>query len=125
MFSQRTCVRLPNASLAIPLNGVPMTRRIAALFAGAILLAATGCGGSDKDGGAPAPGQPDKVTVGVIPIVDVAPIYLGQQQGFFSKRNIQLDLKLAQGGAAIVPSVVSNEYQFGFSNVVSLLLAQD
>jgi NitT/TauT family transport system substrate-binding protein len=102
-----------------------MTRRISALFAGAILLAATACGGSDDGGGAPAPGQPDKVTVGVIPIVDVAPIYLGQQQGFFANRNIQLDLKLAQGGAAIVPSVVSNEYQFGFSNVISLLLAQD
>ncbi len=102
-----------------------MTRRIAALFAGATLLAATACGTSDDPGGTPAPGQPDKVVVGVIPIVDVAPIYLGKEQGFFSKRNIELDLKLAQGGAAIVPSVVSNEYQFGFSNVISLLLAQD
>lgn len=102
-----------------------MTRRIAALFAGATLLAATACGTSDEPGGTPAPGQPDKVVVGVIPIVDVAPIYLGKQQGFFSKRNIEIELKLAQGGAAIVPSVVSNEYQFGFSNVISLLLAQD
>ena len=33
-------------------------------------------------------------------------------------------LETAQGGAAIVPGVVSGQYQFGFSNVVSLLLAQ-
>ncbi len=66
----------------------------------------------------------DKVKVGVIPIVDVAPIYLGKSQGFFAKRNIDLTMEQAQGGAAIVPAVVSGQYQFGFSNVVSLLLAQ-
>jgi NitT/TauT family transport system substrate-binding protein len=66
---------------------------------------------------------PDKVTVGVIAILDVAPIYLGKQKEFFKKRNIDLNLVTASGGAAIVPAVVSGQYQFGFSNVVSLLLA--
>jgi NitT/TauT family transport system substrate-binding protein len=107
-----------------------MRRNLAVLFT-ATLLAATACGantGGGGGGGAPAssapPGQPQKVVVGVIPILDVAPIYLGQKQGFFTKRNIELDLQLAQGGAAIVPAVVSGQYQFGFSNMVSLLLAQ-
>jgi NitT/TauT family transport system substrate-binding protein len=36
---------------------------------------------------------------------------------------LQLKLQTAQGGAVIVPSVISGEYQFGFSNTVSLLLA--
>ncbi|TPW30410.1 ABC transporter substrate-binding protein [Pararhizobium mangrovi] len=66
----------------------------------------------------------DKVTVGVIPIVDVAPIYLGKEKGFFEKQGIDLTLQLAQGGAAIVPSVVSGQYQFGFSNMTSLIVAQ-
>ena len=100
-----------------------MTRRFAPFLLASVLLATTACGGADKP--APStPGQPDKVITGVIPIVDVAPIYLGKQQGFFSKRNIDLELKLAQGGAAIVPAVLSGEYQFGFSNVISLLLSQ-
>ncbi len=30
----------------------------------------------------------DKVTVGVIPITDVAPIYLGVAKGFFTKQNL-------------------------------------
>jgi len=64
-----------------------------------------------------------KVTVGVIPIVDVAPIYLGKQKGFFSSRGIDLDLVAAQGGAAIVPGVVSGQFQFGFSNITSLMIA--
>ncbi len=97
-------------------------RRALAVVATAALLATTACGSDEP---APStPGQPDQVTVGVIPIIDVAPIYLGKEKGFFSNRNINLNLALAQGGAAIVPAVVSGQYQFGFSNVISLLLSQ-
>jgi NitT/TauT family transport system substrate-binding protein len=87
-------------------------------------LAATtaACGGSDDSSKNNSSGSPDKVKVGVIPIVDVAPIYLGKAKGFFTKQNIDLTMEQAQGGAAIVPAVVSGQYQFGFSNVVSLLL---
>jgi NitT/TauT family transport system substrate-binding protein len=97
-----------------------MRRHLTAILL-AISLAATACGGGGETA---APGQPDKVTVGVIPILDVAPIYLGLEKGFFEERDIDLELTLAEGGAAIVPAVVSEQYQFGFSNVISLLLAQ-
>ncbi|GAB3873648.1 type 2 periplasmic-binding domain-containing protein [Dactylosporangium cerinum] len=106
-------------------------RRLAAIpLSAALLLAAAGCGGNS---GTPTPtpaapgqqqGRPDKVAAGVIAIVDVAPIYLGKQKGFFSGRNIDLDLQTSQGGAAIVPGVVSGQFQFGFSNVTSLILAK-
>jgi NitT/TauT family transport system substrate-binding protein len=100
--------------------------RIATILAIAALTASvSGCGSDGEPTTPPSPGKPDKVTVGVIPIVDVAPIYLGKQQGFFSKRNIDLTMETAQGGAAIVPAVVSGQYQFGFSNVVSLMVAQE
>jgi NitT/TauT family transport system substrate-binding protein len=99
-----------------------MSRRLAALMTLTILLGATACGGGTSPP-VTQPGQPDKVTVGVIPILDVAPIYLGRQKEFFKKRDIELELTLASGGAAIVPAVVSGQYQFGFSNVISLLLA--
>lgn len=88
-----------------------------------VLAAGSACGSNSGNTPAPAPGQPEKVTVGVIAILDVAPIYLGKQKGFFSKRHIELELTPASGGAAIVPAVVSGQYQFGFSNVISLLLA--
>jgi NitT/TauT family transport system substrate-binding protein len=97
-----------------------MRRHLAVLLLSATLLA-TACG--SDDGGGESPGQPEKVTVGVIPILDVAPIYLGVEKGFFDKRDIDVSLKQAEGGAAIIPAVVSGQYQFGFSNVVSLLLA--
>src|SRR5699024_9807602 len=58
-------------------------------------------------------------------IVDTAPIWLGDAEGFFEEEGLDLTLEVAQGGAAIVPAVVSGEYQFGFSNTVSLFVAAD
>jgi NitT/TauT family transport system substrate-binding protein len=98
-----------------------------ALLAAAALAA---CGGDDGGGGAPAsPGATStelkKVSVGVIPILDVAPLYLGMKQGIFADHGLEIAPKPAQGGAAIVPAVLSGDNQFGFSNVVSLLLARE
>jgi len=100
-----------------------MRRSLAGLVAVAVILAVAACGSEKPADGTPSTGN-TKVTVGVIPIVDVAPIYLGKEKGFFSSRDIELTLTLAQGGAAIVPAVVSGQYQFGFSNVISLLVSQ-
>jgi NitT/TauT family transport system substrate-binding protein len=100
-----------------------MRRPIIPLLIVAALLVAAGCGSSDGESGSAAGGS-RQVKVGIIPILDVAPIYLGKQQGFFSSRGIELTLESGQGGAAIVPGVVSGQFQFGFSNITSLLIAQ-
>lgn len=105
-----------------------MQRCVVTLALVAVTVAtAAGCGSSDSDNAAVSSGGEGKatpVTVGVIPIVDVAPLYLGQKKGFFSSRGIDLKMVAAQGGAAIIPGVVSGQFQFGFSNTTSLMLAQ-
>lgn len=85
---------------------------------------AVGCG-DDDSGGASGSGSSDTatLTVGVIPIIDVAPLYLGMDKGFFEKQNLKIRPQLAAGGAAIVPSVMSGDAQIGFSNNVSLFIA--
>jgi NitT/TauT family transport system substrate-binding protein len=98
-------------------------RRPLILLAVVGVLVAAGCGSSDDEPGE-ASGGAQQVKVGIIPILDVAPIYLGKEKGFFTSRNIELTLESGQGGAAIVPGVVSGQFQFGFSNVTSLLIAQ-
>jgi NitT/TauT family transport system substrate-binding protein len=93
-------------------------------MAASLFLAACGTPSSAApEGAASADGELTAVTVGVIPIVDVAPMYLGVQEGIFEKHGLDVTLELAAGGAAIVPAVVSGDYQFGFSNVTSLLTA--
>lgn len=100
-----------------------MRRLLIGLTALAIVAPLTACGSTDSPGGRRDDGSA-AITVGVIPIVDVAPIYLGEKQGFYRDRGIDLTLKTGQGGAAIVPGVISGQFQFGFSNVTSLLVAQ-
>src|SRR4051794_37798647 len=98
-----------------------MRRRFAPWLALAVAsaLSLAACGGSDGSSGSSGDGTTatTKVSVGVIPIIDVAPLYLGIAKGFFSKRGLEVKPVPAQGGAAIVPAVVSGSQQFGFSNV--------
>jgi len=104
-----------------------MIRKTSAFIATTLLVASMAACSSSSTPNAPSSSGPavdDKVTVGVIAILDVAPIYLGRDKGIFHKHGIELTMQQAQGGAAIVPAVVSGQYQFGFSNVVSLLLAK-
>ena len=101
-----------------------MRRQLAPLAVVVLLGTATACGGSDGGGAAPtAEDGTRRLTVGVIPIVDVAPIYLGQDQGFFTEHGIELELVPGSGGAAAVPGVVAGDFQFAFGNVTSVLLA--
>jgi NitT/TauT family transport system substrate-binding protein len=100
-----------------------MRRILSALAVSTALLLLSACGGGGEAGESAGSG-PDDITVGLIPIVDVAPVYLGIEEGFFEKRDLNVKVQAVQGGAAIVPGVVSGDFQFGFSNVTSLLLAQ-
>jgi NitT/TauT family transport system substrate-binding protein len=96
-------------------------------MAAVTVVTAAGCGASASSSGGSSSADSSgntQVKVGIIPIVDVAPLYLGEKKGFFSSRGIKLTMESAQGGAAIVPGVVSGQFQFGFSNVTSLMVAQ-
>lgn len=104
-----------------------MKKKISLLALAAVsALVLSGC----TDSGAPAVDKTDSgasdlvpVTVGVIPIADTAALYLGDAQGFFEEEGLDLTIETATGGAAIVPAVVSGDYQFGFSNTLSLMVA--
>src|SRR5215210_8880033 len=102
-------------------------RRLTAALAmlAATALVATGCGddGGSGGGGGGTPEQPEKVKIGLIPIADVAPVFVGIKQGYFKEQGIELEPQFAAGGAAITPAVLSGDFDIGFSNTVSLLIA--
>ena len=91
----------------------------------AAALVAGGCGDDEEEsgGGGGQTAEQTTLRVGVIPIADVAPLYLGVKQGFFEEQNLKIEPQLAEGGAAITPAVLSGDFQIGFSNTVSLLIA--
>jgi NitT/TauT family transport system substrate-binding protein len=100
-------------------------RRFLAPIAALVVVTTAACG-SDSDGGSSSgseDGGTTQLAVGIIPITDVAPIYLGQEQGIFADHGLELELTQLTGGAAAVPGVVAGDFQFAFGNVTSTLLA--
>jgi NitT/TauT family transport system substrate-binding protein len=96
------------------------------VFLLALALAAAGCGDDEEPaggGGDAESAQPTTLKVGVIPIADVAPLYLGVKQGYFEEEGLKIEPALAEGGAAIVPAVMAGDNQIGFSNTTSLIIA--
>ncbi|WP_433379467.1 ABC transporter substrate-binding protein [Actinoplanes sp. CA-142083] len=95
----------------------PVHRTLAAVLSVVLVTGAAACSrDSDED---------DAVTrldVGVVTVIDIAPLYLGIEKGFFAKRQLQVTPKPRQGGSLIVAAVVSGNQHIGFSNNTSLLI---
>lgn len=97
---------------------------LGAAAATALVLTLSACGNGEPDQSTADNGELTPIEVGVIPIGDVASIYVGQQEGIFEDHGIDLTLTQAQGGAAIVPGVQSGDLDFGYSNVTSLVISR-
>jgi len=89
------------------------------------ILALVGCSTPKAESTSTGDREPVTLEVGTLPVIETALLMVGEQQGFFSDRGIKLNYTYAQGGAAIVPGVVSNQYQLGYSNSVSVLQAME
>jgi NitT/TauT family transport system substrate-binding protein len=94
------------------------------LIALACAAALTACGGDDKQAGQGAGGAPTKLTVGVIPIADVAPLYLGIEKGFFKEENLEIEPSIGQSGNELVTGMVSGSTDFAFLGYVPLMSAR-
>lgn len=97
---------------------------LAATASMALILTACGNGGNGEGAVPREDGELVPIEVGVLPIVDNAPIYLGDEEGIFEEHGLDLTLTQAQGGAALLPAVTGGDMDFGFSNVTSLVIAQ-
>jgi NitT/TauT family transport system substrate-binding protein len=91
----------------------------------ALTLAFGACGGDDEGGSEAAGGggEVTKVKVGVLPISNVAPLYVGMKQGFFKEEGIEIEPVPAQSGNEIVTAMVSGDLQFGFLGFVPMMAA--
>ncbi|MEV4901128.1 ABC transporter substrate-binding protein [Citricoccus sp. NPDC055426] len=120
-----------------PLHRLRTSRRLAmgaGVLALSLGLAACGSGspsGSEEDttsagtGSEAASGELTSITVGAIPIGDVAPIHVGVKEGFFEDEGLDVEIVNTSGGAIAVPGVVAGDYDFAFGNTVSLMVARD
>lgn len=96
------------------------TRSLVAVASVVLLGACSGPGDTETGSG-----ELTEVTVGAIPIGDVAPLHLGVREGFFEEAGLDVTVESTTGGAVAVPGVVSGNLDFAFGNSVSLMVARD
>lgn len=70
------------------------------------------------------PANPYHVTLGTIPIAPLIPAFLAVEMGYFAEEGLEVELRPEPGGQDIVTAVVAQEFDFGFSNQTSLLIAR-
>lgn len=100
----------------------------------ALMMTAAACGDDGDDSSAGDEGDETTsgtegeeltpITVGILPIADLAPLYHGIEAGYFEEEGLEVTTEVGQGGAALVPAVLNDDYQFAFGNYVSLMLAR-
>lgn len=103
-----------------------MRTKVCAVAVGAVAaLVLSGCSGSEPGADGGESSGPTAVTVGVLPIVPSAAMQLGIDQGIFADHGFDVTLETGQGGAALLPAVVSQKMDFALSNPLSVMLAQE
>jgi NitT/TauT family transport system substrate-binding protein len=98
-----------------------MRYALAALAVAAVALVFGACGEDDDARGA---ARTVTIEVGVLPIVDLAPLYVGLDKGFFANEKLDVKPRMASSGAVIVPSVLSGDFKFGWANTTTLIIAR-
>jgi NitT/TauT family transport system substrate-binding protein len=103
----------------------------------ALLTTVSGCGllgGSDSGGGTTGatsgsaqPGGPvekTKVKVGILPVVDVAPLYQAIEKGYFKAEGLDVEAATVASGPAAVTGIISGELDIAFTTYPGAFAAQ-
>lgn len=69
-------------------------------------------------------GELTEIMMGVLPIGPSAALQLGVDEGIFEDHGFDVTLESGQGGAALLPAVVSGQMEFAISNPLSIMLAR-
>jgi NitT/TauT family transport system substrate-binding protein len=75
---------------------------------------------SVTDGAAP---EQAEITVGTLPIVDVAPIHIAIDEGLFAAEGLTVTVEVTQGGAAAIPALVGGDLDIAYGAWPSFLIA--
>lgn len=107
-----------------------MTRKPTTALLGLLLalaLFAAACGGDDDDGGSGA-GNSEELTpikVGILPLSGLAPLWYGIEQGYFEDEGLEVTTEIGEGGAALTPAVLNDDYQFAIGEYMSTMQARE
>ena len=90
-------------------------------------LALIGCSPSESSPAATGEGalEATELTIGVLPIVDVAPVFIAIDRGLFANEGLTITTETMEGGAAAIPALVGGDLDIAFGAWPSFLLANE
>jgi NitT/TauT family transport system substrate-binding protein len=65
-----------------------------------------------------------KIKLGIISSTNLLPVFLAQEKGWYQEAGLDVETIEMKGGATIIPAILGGSIQIGFSNVISVMLAQ-
>lgn len=82
-------------------------------------------GDDTADDAGDATGAPEttELTLGLIPIADVAPVFIAIERGFFEEEGLTITTEFAAGGAAAIPALQAGDIDLAFGGYPSTLKA--
>lgn len=104
---------------------MPETRRLAAtvtIAACAVMLAACASPSASPSAADETPERAE-ITVGTLPIVDVAPIHVAIEEGLFAAEGLTVTVEVTQGGAAAIPALMGGDLDIAYGAWPSFLIA--
>ncbi len=96
-------------------------RAVGGAMLAALVLAAC-ASPSEPSGDGP---EQTEITVGTLPIVDVAPIHLAIDEGLFAAEGLTVTVEVVAGGAAAIPALVGGDLDIAYGAWPSFLIANE
>ncbi|GAA0414070.1 ABC transporter substrate-binding protein [Microbispora corallina] len=92
-----------------------------------VALTLTGCGGANTstESGTGNGLEKTTLTVGVLPIADVAALFIAQQRGFFKAEGLTVNPQIVASTVVAIPKLVSGAVDITLGNYFSVLSAQE
>ncbi|WP_188756533.1 ABC transporter substrate-binding protein [Microbacterium album] len=80
----------------------------------ALTACSSGSGAPSGDAGGDASGELTTIRVGILPYANVAPLYVGMQEGIFEEHGFEIEPKTFNNGAEEVTALVADEIDVAF-----------
>src|SRR5690349_5831997 len=106
--------RVHRSRVRIPIIAATLALLTAA--AGCGMLGGSGSGSSDKPSGAAGAPEKAKIKVGVLPVVDVAPLYDAIEKGYFKEQGLDVDAVVLSSGPQAVQQIISGDLDIAFTS---------
>jgi NitT/TauT family transport system substrate-binding protein len=68
--------------------------------------------------------ESSKIKVGIMSTSAMIPLYYAQEKGWYKAAGLEVELIEMKGGATVIPAIIGDSIQVGYSNVLSILLAR-